>query len=67
MSPWWALLNAKHAAKGERKKREQGPKSEPEVQKPKVGHKGAKKQIIFQNPHLTSSKKHIREGQRRET
>ncbi len=47
MEPWQALLSAKHAAKGERKKREQGPKSEPEVQKPKVGHKGARKETNY--------------------
>ncbi len=50
MIPWqlvWKLnswnpnkdYKTKHSTKGERKNKEKGPKSEPKLQKPKVGHK----------------------------
>ncbi len=35
---------------GEKKNKEKGPKSESGQAKPKVGHKGAKEEIMFQNP-----------------
>ncbi len=44
MKPQQVLLN-KAPNKGERTK------SKPKAQKPKVGHKWAKEQIMFQNPH----------------
>jgi hypothetical protein len=39
----------KHPAKGERMNKDKGPKFQLEVQK--VGHKGAKEQIMFQSLH----------------
>jgi len=41
-------------AKGGKRKgtKREDPKSQPEGQKPKVGHKGAKEQIIFQTPTI---------------
>jgi len=47
---WWntnKLHETKHPAKGERKNKERGPKSEPTWAKPKRGHKGANEQIMF--------------------
>jgi hypothetical protein len=47
----YKLYLTKHPAKEERKNKERGPKSTSKTQKPKVGHKGAKEQIMFQSFH----------------
>jgi hypothetical protein len=46
MKPLQVSLN-KAPKKGERKNKEKRPKSKLKMQKPKAGHKGANKQIMF--------------------
>jgi hypothetical protein len=66
MKPWQALLNAKHAAKGEKGRSEsKDPSPSQKCKSPKRVTKGQR--LFFRTPTLTSSKKHIREGQGRET
>jgi hypothetical protein len=44
------IIKTKHQAKGERKNKARGPKSESKTQKSKRGQKGAKEKIMFQSP-----------------
>jgi hypothetical protein len=45
------LLNKTSSKVGKEEQREREPKSNLEAQKPKVGHKGGKEQIMFWSPH----------------
>jgi hypothetical protein len=45
------LIKQNTQQRGKGRTKERRPKSELEVQKPKVDHKGAKEQIMFQSPH----------------
>jgi hypothetical protein len=54
MKPWQTPVNKAPSKRGKKKrnKEREDSKSQPEGQKPKVGHKGAKEQIIFQIPTI---------------
>ncbi len=54
----------KHPAEAERMNKDKGPKFQLEVQKFKVGHKGAKEQIMF--PCLHQSLHHSQEAYQKE-
>ncbi len=64
MKPQASFIKQSTQQRGARKNKERGPKFKLEPEKPKVGHKGAKEQIIVQSsPHR---KEHIREGDLKE-